>query len=613
MFGKFKRAKCAAQLKQCTARIQVLRNQREMRMKQMTREIAELLTQGQEARAMLLVGQKLREEAALAAYDVVGVCCSTLCAQMPMIEEAKKCPPSLKEEIATIIFAAPRCGDLAELQELKVMFTAKFGKAFAAAVAELRPDCGVDSRVIAGLTVHAPSSDTKLRVLAAIAAEYQVDWRPPSTRNEMGVPQPPTQEAPPHDFLRTARSPRTPPGQRPPSPPSPFARQPFAGADPGGATDAGPYRPPPPPEFPLPALRVQSNGAGPAGRATATSGPGQAGGGFPVSPSTDRVSPRPWADEQDGRFEPTRAQPQSGYPFGGNRSAPGGLDEFPGATAAALVVAAQQVSDLAGMVVASHMREQEARLREQLRSERDGRPGDDRARSTGSQYGGDRQAWGQASGEWGGGQARSEAGSGRQWDGQSSQQRSPRAPSPYRSFEGNEYGQPVHGRTDQEGRVVPPHSAGRTLEEQGALQRASRDFSTPRPASPDSLARRSDDRDSSSEDDNSGPGTGGGATRGGGPRGTAGREAGPEAFTGRRGDVFFNDRQGHVAHANVRKVEGPQGGSLPPPPKHAQERGRFLKWTPPAAADNPHKGLPASPNAEMNGLSSHIRALKVGK
>ena len=56
-------------------------------------------------------------------------------------------PIDMKESIASLVYAAPRCTDLAELKVIKDMFVRKYGREFAASVNELRPDCGV-SRVV---------------------------------------------------------------------------------------------------------------------------------------------------------------------------------------------------------------------------------------------------------------------------------------------------------------------------------------------------------------------------------------------------------------------------------------------------------------------------------
>lgn len=59
----------------------------------------------------------------------------------------RDCPPELREAIASIIFAAPRCSDIPDLLHIKNLFTTKYGKDFISAVSELRPDSGVNRTV----------------------------------------------------------------------------------------------------------------------------------------------------------------------------------------------------------------------------------------------------------------------------------------------------------------------------------------------------------------------------------------------------------------------------------------------------------------------------------
>lgn len=59
----------------------------------------------------------------------------------------RECPVELREAIASIIFAAPRCSDLPDLLQLKNLFAVKFGKEFVSAITELRPDSGVNRSV----------------------------------------------------------------------------------------------------------------------------------------------------------------------------------------------------------------------------------------------------------------------------------------------------------------------------------------------------------------------------------------------------------------------------------------------------------------------------------
>lgn len=59
----------------------------------------------------------------------------------------RECPSDLREAIASIIFAAPRCSDVPDLLQIKNLFTTKYGKEFVLAAAELRPESGVNREV----------------------------------------------------------------------------------------------------------------------------------------------------------------------------------------------------------------------------------------------------------------------------------------------------------------------------------------------------------------------------------------------------------------------------------------------------------------------------------
>lgn len=130
---------------------------------------------------------------------------------------SSQCPIDLREAVASIIFAAPRCSDIPELHEIRSLFSAKYGKEFTAIAAELRPDCGVNRvvkchlhfllyqiffvpndllyvsllyrgkisiielwycQVVEKLSVRGPSMEVKLKLMKDIATEQGLDWDP---------------------------------------------------------------------------------------------------------------------------------------------------------------------------------------------------------------------------------------------------------------------------------------------------------------------------------------------------------------------------------------------------------------------------------------------------
>ncbi|XP_022773465.1 IST1 homolog [Durio zibethinus] len=184
----FKAAKCKTLLKLTIPRIKLLRNRREIQIKQMRRDIAKLLETGQEATARIRVEHIIREENVMAAQEILELFCELIAVRLPIIETQRECPLDLKEAISSVCFAAPRCADLQELLQVQMLFVSKYGKEFVSAATELRPDCGVNRQLIELLSVRAPSPETKLKLLKEIAEEPELEWDPASTETEFFKP-----------------------------------------------------------------------------------------------------------------------------------------------------------------------------------------------------------------------------------------------------------------------------------------------------------------------------------------------------------------------------------------------------------------------------------------
>ncbi|CAI8594639.1 unnamed protein product [Vicia faba] len=172
----FKPAKCKTALKLAVSRIKLLRNKREAQVKQLRRELAKLLENGQDQTARIRVEHVVREEKTMAAYELVEIYCELMAARLPMIESQKNCPIDLKEAISSVIFATPRCSDIPELADVKKHMASKYGKEFVSAAVELRPDCGVNRLLVEKLSAKAPDGPTKIKILTAIAEEHNIKW-----------------------------------------------------------------------------------------------------------------------------------------------------------------------------------------------------------------------------------------------------------------------------------------------------------------------------------------------------------------------------------------------------------------------------------------------------
>ncbi|KAL8456455.1 hypothetical protein ACS0TY_034606 [Phlomoides rotata] len=172
----FNPIKCKTSLRLAGSRLKLLRNKKEVQLKQMKREIAQLLESGQDQTARIRVEHVIREEKMMAAYDLLEIYCELIIARLPIIESQKDCPIDLKEAIASIVFSSPRCGDVPELLDVRKHFSAKYGKEFITAATELRPMCGVGRLLVEKLSAAAPDGPTKTKILNAIADEHNVKW-----------------------------------------------------------------------------------------------------------------------------------------------------------------------------------------------------------------------------------------------------------------------------------------------------------------------------------------------------------------------------------------------------------------------------------------------------
>ncbi|XP_057768319.1 uncharacterized protein LOC130988476 isoform X1 [Salvia miltiorrhiza] len=172
----FNPSKCKTSLRLAASRLKLLRNKKEAQVKQMRREISLLLESGQDQTARIRVEHVIREEKMLAAFDLIGIYCELIVARLPIIESQKICPIDVKEAIASVVYASPRCGDVPELVEVKKQFTEKYGKDFVTAAIELRPECGVSRMLVEKLSALAPDGETKTKILSTIAEEHNVKW-----------------------------------------------------------------------------------------------------------------------------------------------------------------------------------------------------------------------------------------------------------------------------------------------------------------------------------------------------------------------------------------------------------------------------------------------------
>ncbi|KAL7001198.1 hypothetical protein U1Q18_002351 [Sarracenia purpurea var. burkii] len=129
MLGRnFHASKLTSLVNLAVSRLAVLRHQRQARYSLARSDIAQLLKLGYHDRALLRVEQVIKEQNMLDVFVMMEGYCHSLAERINLIEQQKECPEELKEAISSMIFAATRCGEFPELQEMRAIFMSRFGK-----------------------------------------------------------------------------------------------------------------------------------------------------------------------------------------------------------------------------------------------------------------------------------------------------------------------------------------------------------------------------------------------------------------------------------------------------------------------------------------------------
>ncbi|XP_014519933.1 uncharacterized protein LOC106776964 [Vigna radiata var. radiata] len=167
----FKAAKFKAIVNLAISRLAVLKNQRQARLRHARSDVLELIQLGHLERASLRVEHVIKDQNMLDVYDRIEGYCNLLIERVHLIEQERECPEELKEAASGLLYAASRCGDFPEIQEIRAVLTSRFGKEFAARSIELRNNCGVHPQMIQKLSTRMPGLESRMKVLKDIASE----------------------------------------------------------------------------------------------------------------------------------------------------------------------------------------------------------------------------------------------------------------------------------------------------------------------------------------------------------------------------------------------------------------------------------------------------------
>ncbi|KAL8105948.1 hypothetical protein AgCh_029677 [Apium graveolens] len=104
-------------------------------------------------------------------FVIVEGYCHLFVERLDLIDKEKGCPEELEEAVSSLIYASTRCGEFPELQEMRAMFSSRFGKEFVARGTELRNNCKVNTKMVVKLSTRQPTLESRMKVLKAIASE----------------------------------------------------------------------------------------------------------------------------------------------------------------------------------------------------------------------------------------------------------------------------------------------------------------------------------------------------------------------------------------------------------------------------------------------------------
>ncbi|CAL4918655.1 unnamed protein product [Urochloa decumbens] len=169
-------------------RLAVVRGHRQVRCAQARGDVEQLLRLGHADRALARAEHAVREQNALDALADLEGYCGLILDRAALVDAHRECPEELREAAAGLVYAASRCGDLPELQEVRAILQAKFGREFVNAASELRSGCGVNPKIVQKLSTKQPSLESRQMVLQEIAAEkgFAVHVYEPPPREDSG-------------------------------------------------------------------------------------------------------------------------------------------------------------------------------------------------------------------------------------------------------------------------------------------------------------------------------------------------------------------------------------------------------------------------------------------
>ncbi|KAK2080787.1 hypothetical protein QBZ16_000641 [Prototheca wickerhamii] len=176
------------------SRIKLLRNKKQIALKNFRREVADLLRAGKHGNARIRVESVIRETLLLQSFDTLEVYLELLAVRAELLSKTEDMPADMVEAVASIVYAAHRMSsDLPELAVLRTLLAGKYervykGWAAAAASDTHYREWQVNEGLVSCLSVEAPGPEQKIAVLKSICEEFEIPFDEDAVRMDMGAP-----------------------------------------------------------------------------------------------------------------------------------------------------------------------------------------------------------------------------------------------------------------------------------------------------------------------------------------------------------------------------------------------------------------------------------------
>ncbi|RCI06763.1 Vacuolar protein sorting-associated protein ist1 [Rhizopus stolonifer] len=172
----FNATRLKVQLKLSINRLKMLQAKKTSLNQQQRREIGTLLEKGKVESARVRVEHVIRDDLVIEAMESLELYSDLLLARFGLLEAYKTCETSICEAVNTIIWAAPRLGEVKEMGLVRDQLASKFGKEFMLDAMEDKNGF-VNQKVVMKLQASVPDSYLVERYLEEIANTYNVRWR----------------------------------------------------------------------------------------------------------------------------------------------------------------------------------------------------------------------------------------------------------------------------------------------------------------------------------------------------------------------------------------------------------------------------------------------------